>query len=89
MKNTKIIFLLLSFVFFLLASSGSYISIGEFWRNLNVLSLIGFQKLIEYIIPINQFSIWNLIIVPVLKIKVPFLLSVISLIIFIILSIKR
>lgn len=89
MKNTKIIFLLLSFVFFLLASSGSYISIGEFWSNLNVVSLIGFQKLVEYIIPINQFSIWNLIIVPFLKIKVPFLLSVISLIIFIILSIKR
>ena len=89
MKNTKIIFLLLSFVFFLLASSGSYISIGEFWRNLNVLSLIGFQQLIEYIIPINQFSIWNLIIVPVLKIKVLFLLSILSFIIFIILSIKR
>ena len=55
------------------------ISIGIFWKNLHVNSLIGLQKYVEFI----HYTIWENIFIPILNLKLLFflvLMQVISLI---------
>ena len=67
------------FITLLLVFSSFYIdsiSIGVFWNNLHVNSLIGLQKYVEFI----HYSIWANIFIPILNLKLLFFLVLIQVI---------
>ncbi len=77
MKITKIFMLIIGLVLLLISFYQHNISIGNLWRNYHSNSLIGFQKIIESNNLLNQLNIWFNILVPILKLDVIFLLSII------------
>ena len=67
------------FITILLLFSTFYIdsiSIGVFWENLHVNSLIGLQKYVEFI----HYSVWDNIFIPILNLNLLFFLVLIQII---------
>ena len=66
MNKTKIIFILISILMFLLIIFFINITIASLWAKIHVNSLIGFQKIIE----IYDANIWYNFIIPILNIPI-------------------
>lgn len=83
MKITKIFILIIGIILLILSFFWQNISIGNIWKNYHANSLIGVQKIIESKEWLNQSSIniWYDILVPLLKLDLIFILSIIILLI--------
>jgi len=84
----KIINIFCIFIILTLLISSFYIesiTLGELWASFHVISLIGFQKIIENLfLSINiNYDIWHKILLPILNLKFLFLLILLQSIIFI------
>ena len=86
MKIIKLFFLLLAIICFFLSFDNDYMSIGNSWQTYHVNSLIGFQKIVESMFTINT---WNKIIIPILKIKLILIISILNFCLFIFLKNKN
>jgi hypothetical protein len=66
------------------------LTIGETWASIHVNSLIGTQKIIESSIiqSLLEVSIWHIIVYPILGLPIYMILSLFSLIIFVLINIK-
>ncbi len=85
MRIIKLFFLLLAIFCFYLSFDSDYESIGKIWQTYHVNSLIGFQKLIEGLL---SYKTWHQIILPILKIKLILIFSIINFCIYIFLKRK-
>ena len=86
MKIIKPFFLFLAIICLFLSFNGDYMSIGKAWQIYHVNSLIGFQKILESIF---TFSVWHKIIIPILKIKLILVISIINFSLYIFLKTKK
>jgi len=82
----KLFFLSLAIICFVLSFESDYLSIGKVWQIYHVNSFIGFQKILESAF---TFNIWYKIIIPILKIKLILIISIINFIVFIFLKTKN
>ena len=91
MKILKLIFFITAISCFILSFSNNYISIGQAWKIYHVNSLIGFQKILESTLIINNyaFTIWYKMVLPILEIKIILVFGIINLIIFLLLIRKK
>ena len=82
MKILKLFLFFIAIGLVILSFNSDSSTLGDLWRNYHVNSLIGLQKLIENIFILNSLNIdlWYNIILPLLKFKLLFILSLFNLI---------
>ena len=78
MNKTKIIFILISILMFLLIIFFINITIASLWVKIHVNSLIGFQKIIE----VYDANIWYNFIMPILNIPVYLLYLLLNILVY-------
>ena len=83
MKITKIFILIIGVILLILSFYRKNMSIGALWKSYHANSLIGIQKIIESNELLNQLNIdiWFNIIVPILRLELIFILSLVFLLI--------
>jgi len=81
MKILKLFLFFIAIGLVILSFKNDCSTLGDLWNNYHVNSLIGFQKLIENIYIINSLNIdlWYNVILPLLKLKFLFILSLFNL----------
>ena len=81
MKILKLFLFFIAIGLVILSFKNACSTLGDLWNNYHVNSLIGFQKLIENIYIINNLNIdlWYNVILPLLKLKFLFILSLFNL----------
>ena len=81
MKILKLFLFFIAIALVILSFKSDCSTLGDLWNNYHVNSLIGFQKLIENIYIINSLNIdlWYNVILPLLKLKFLFILSLFNL----------
>ena len=91
MKTLKLIFFITTTSCFILSFSSNYISVGQSWKTYHVNSLIGFQKILDNVFIIHNytFNIWHKIALPILETKIILVFGIINLIIFLLLIRKK
>lgn len=90
MRIIKFIFFINFITLFIINLMKKNLTIGKAWADIHVNSLIGTQKMLEssMIQSILDISLWHNIIYPILGLPILLILSLLSLTIFILISIK-